>query len=126
MITVYHLSDERFRQRVLYTGLNVDQQDYFEVATVETDYVGEAYYFTQHFHQRWTRYQAVKPSPNAPYHRSSMIGDIMHRHHNDTLYLVMGTGYKVVQWGNHGILPYDEPGDDIDEAILYAPDTQES
>ena len=121
MITVLHLSFEKFQAGVLLNGFTLDQKDYFEAAQVRTDYIGEAYGATQHGREDWTKNERVVAAANAPYHRSSMVGDILVR--DDMMYMVMGAGYKSVHWGNV-ITPYKDSGELLPEGVLYPPEKE--
>ena len=127
MITVYHLNFKQFERGVLITGVDVEREYYVPVAQVDTEHIGTAYGFTQHTNKSWMKEERVtvlfdiehteKPSA-APVGRSSMVGDLL-AYPDGRLYMVMGSGYKQVNWGDKGIRAYLELGDELTDEFLY-------
>ena len=97
----------------------VDPGAYYEVAQVDSDDLGKAYGLTNHIEKDWTKNSRVAVVPGAPLYRSSSVGDILLRHSDGHMYLIMGVGYRKVQWGDSGFHPYLDPGDDLPEDLYY-------
>ncbi|MGB3587348.1 MAG: hypothetical protein WBA23_12450, partial [Tunicatimonas sp.] len=119
MMTVYHLQYDLYRQGVLLSGLDLEPEHYTPVALVLTNHIGTAYGLTQHPEPRgsWPDYPEVSPLLTQPI-RSSMVGDLLLNEVNE-LYIVLGTGYKRVRWGNQGIIPYLDAHDELSDNFLY-------